>query len=57
MIEDIARHHYTTFTADEKDVNDALRSPFFEDLEEIGEAYEIQERKRKVEITRPYQCG
>ena len=57
MIEDIAQHHYTTFTADEKDVNDALRSPFFEDLEEIGEAYEIQERKRKVEITRPYQCG
>ena len=57
MIEDIARHHYTTFTADEKDVNDALRSPFFEDLEEIGEAYEIQERKRKVEIKRPYQCG
>ena len=57
MIEDIARYHYTTFIADEKDVNDALRSPFFEDLEEIGEAYEIQERKRKVVITRPYPCG
>ena len=57
IIEDIAQHHYTTFTSDEKDINDALRSPFFEDLEEISEAYEIQERKRKVETKRPYQCG
>ena len=57
MVEDIACRHYTTFTANEKDINDALRSPFFEDLEEIGEASEIQERKRKVGITRPYQCG
>ena len=57
MIEDVARHCYTTFTVDDRKVDEALRSPFFEDLEEIGEAYEIQERKRKVEITRPYQCG
>ena len=57
MIEDVARHCYTTFTTDENKVDTALRSPFFADLEEIGEAYEIQERKRKVEITRPYQCG
>ena len=35
----------------------ALRSPSLEDLEEIGDAYKIKERKRKVEITRPYQCG
>ena len=51
------RHHHTTFTADKKGVNDALRSLFFEDLEKIGEANDIQERKRKIEITRPYQCG
>ena len=57
MIEDVVRHLSTTFTTDGNDVNIALRSPFFEDLEEIGDAYEIQERKRKVEITRPYQCG
>ena len=57
MIEDIARHCYTTFTADENKVDAALRSPFFEDLEEVGDAYEIQERKRKVSIERPYQCG
>ena len=57
MIEDIARHCYTTFTTDEKRVDERLRSPFLEDLEAVGGAYEIQERKRKVEITRPYQCG
>ena len=57
MIKDIAQHHYTTFTADEKDINDGLRSPFYENLEEIREIYESQERKMKVEITRTYQCG
>ena len=57
MIEDITKHCYTTFTTDENRVDTALRSPFFEDLEEIGDAYEVQERKRKAEITRPYQCG
>ena len=57
MIEDVVRHLSTTFTTDGNDVDMALRSPFLEDLEEIGDAYEIKERKRKVEITRPYQCG
>ena len=57
MIENIARHCYTTFTMDENRIDTALRSPFFEDLEEIGKAYEIQERKREVKIKRPYQCG
>ena len=57
MIEDVVRHLCTTFTTNGNDVDIALRSPFFEDLEEIGDAYKIQERKRRVEITRPYQCG
>ena len=57
MIEDVVRHLCTTFTTDGNEVDMALRSPFVEDLEEIGDAYEIQERKRRVEITRPYQCG
>ena len=57
MIEDVVRHLIPTFTTDGNEVDIALRSSFFEDLEEIGDAYEIQERKRKVEITRPYQCG
>ena len=35
---------------EEKDVGKALRSPFFEFLEEIGGAYEIKEFKRTVMI-------
>ena len=34
-----------------------LRSPFFENLEEIGRAYEIKGFKGTVMIKRPYQCG
>ena len=57
MIEDLTKHVCVTFTRDEDSVDKAFRSPFFEDLEEINEAYEISERKRRVSITRPYQCG
>ena len=38
-------------------VDKALRSPFFDNLEDIGGTYEINELKRTVMITRPYQCG
>ena len=57
MIEDLARHTNTSFTSHESDVDKSLRSPFFEDLEEIDGAYEIKERKRQIQIKRPYQCG
>ena len=57
MIEDLTKHVRVTFTRKEDFVDKAFRSPFFEDLEEINEAYEISERKRRVSITRPYQCG
>ena len=38
-------------------VEKALRSPFFDNLEEIGGAYEIKEVKRTVMIKRPCHCG
>jgi hypothetical protein len=57
LIEFLERHCNITFTKDERLVDAALRSPFFEDLEEIGDAYEIKEGKRETNITRPYQCG
>ena len=57
MIEDLERHVNTTFTSYESNVDIAFRSPFFDDLEEINGAYEIKERKKRVNITRPYQCG
>ena len=41
MIENLLRHVKTMFTDDEKKINAAFRSPFFDDLKEIGDAYEI----------------
>ena len=57
MIEDLGRRKSTKFTRKEMVVDKALRSPFFDNLEEIGGAYEIKELKRTVMIKRPYQCG
>ena len=45
MIDDSGRHKSTKFTREEWVVDKALRSPFFDNLEEIGGAYEIKERK------------
>ena len=44
MIEDLIRHLSTTFTTDERKVAEALRSPFFADLEEIGAEMKILTR-------------
>ncbi|XP_057302867.1 uncharacterized protein LOC130637032 [Hydractinia symbiolongicarpus] len=57
MIEDLARHNNTTFTKDEKVVDAAMRSPYLEDLEEIGDAYELRRLKQGISINRAYQCG
>ena len=57
MIEDLGRLKSTKFTLEERSVGKALRSPFYDNLEEIGGAYEIKEFKRNVMIKRPYQCG
>ena len=56
MIEDLEKHTKTNYTNDEKDVDKAFRSQFLEDLEIINETYEVKERKRQVNINRPYQC-
>ena len=56
MVEDLGRHKSTKFTHKEIVVDKAFRSPFFNDLEEIGGAYEIKEFKRTVIIKRLYQC-
>ena len=57
MIEDKGRHKRITFTFEERVFDKALRSPFFDNLEEIGGAYEIVEFKGTVIVKRPYQCG
>ena len=53
----MGRHKSTKLTLEERTVDKALRSPFFDDLEETDGAYEIKERKQTVMIKRPYQCG
>ena len=57
MIEDLMRQIRTTFTTNEDLVDQFFRSPYFEKIEEINGAFEIKERKKRVNITRPYQCG
>ena len=54
---DLGRHKSTKFTREKKSVDQALRSPFFNSLEEAGGDYEIKEFKQTVMIKRPYQCG
>ena len=58
MIENLEKHMNTKFTTDEKLIDKIFRSPYFDDLEEISEgAFEVSQWKRRVTITRPYQCG
>ena len=57
MIENLGRHKSTKFTREDMVVDKALRSPFFDNLEEISGAYEIKEFKRTVVIKRPFQSG
>ena len=57
MIADLGHQQSTKFTRDEWVVDKALRSPFFDNLQGIGGAYEIKYFKRTVMIKRPYQCG
>ena len=58
MIENLEKHMNTKFTTDENLIDKIFRSPYFDDLEEISEgAFEVSQRKRRVTITRPYQCG
>ena len=45
------------YTKDEDEVDKHLRSAYFEDLEEIGDAYKIESRKNKVTINRPFQVA
>ena len=45
------------YMKDEKVVDRALWSAYFEDLNEIGEAYELESRKPRITIRRPFQIG
>ena len=57
MIGDLMKHQRITFTTNEDLVDQSFRSSSFEDLKEINGAFEIKERKKRLNITRPCQCG
>ena len=45
------------YNKDEKVFDRALRSVYIEDLDEIGEAHELESRKPRVTINRAFQVG
>ena len=57
FIEAVERQNKTLYTRDEDEVEKHLRSAWFKDLEEIGDAYQIELRKSKLTIERPFQVG
>ncbi|KAL9955049.1 hypothetical protein ACROYT_G042653 [Oculina patagonica] len=57
LIEALERQMNVIYTKDEKVVDRALRSAYFSDLDEIGEAYELESRKPRITISRPFQVG
>ena len=57
LIEALERQTNVIYTKDEKVVDRALRSAYFTDLDEIGEAYELESRKPRITIRRPFQIG
>ena len=57
FIEAVERHTNTIYTCDEEEVDKSLRSARFKTLEEIGPAYKVELRKRKITIDRPFQVG
>ena len=57
MIESLERQTRVIYTKDEKVVDRALKSAYFEDLDEIGQAYELESRKPQILIKRPFQIG
>ena len=50
LIEAMERKHNVIYTNDEKVVDRALRSAYFSDLDELGQAYELESRKPRVTI-------
>ena len=56
-MEAVKRQTNVVSTKGEKVVDKALRSVYFKDLEEIGEAYELESRKLRVAINRAFQVG
>ena len=57
LVEALERQKNMIYTKDEKVVDRALRSAYFSDLHEVGQAYELESRKPRITITRPFLIG
>jgi len=57
MLEALENQTCGIFTKDEKMVDRTLRSAYFEDLDELGQSYELESRKPRITINRPSQIG
>ena len=57
LIEPLERQTNVIGTKGEKVVDRALRSAYFSDLDEVGQAYELESRKPRITIRRPFQIG
>ena len=57
LFEALERQTNVIYTKDEKVVDRALRSAYFSDLDEVGQAYELESRKPRITIRRPFQIG
>ena len=56
-MEALERQTNVIYTKDEKVVDKALRSAYFSDLDEVGQAYELESRKPRITIRRLFQIG
>ena len=57
LIEAVERKTRAIYTKDKGKVDRAKQSVWFDDMKEIGDAFEIEFRKEKVTINRPFQIG
>ena len=57
MLEAVERQICVVFTKDQKLVDRTLRSAYFEDLDELSQTYELESRKPRMTINRPFQIG
>ena len=57
LIERLEQQTKIIFTKDEKEVNRAMQRAFFQDVEVVGQVYELESRKPRIQIPRPFQIG
>jgi len=53
----LERQTNVIYTKDRNVVDRALRSAYFEDLDKIGQAYELESRKPRITIRQLFQIG